>query len=56
MPFALSRLGPGISPYPAIVPPSLHFRTAVLLPIFLAYTLHGYRVFRGKVRHDDGYG
>ncbi|MGE0255376.1 MAG: cytochrome d ubiquinol oxidase subunit II [Alphaproteobacteria bacterium] len=69
--FALSYLGLGISLYPAIVPPSLHFRaaasphatlvfmlvgTAVLLPIILGYTVHSYRVFRGKVRHDDGYG
>jgi len=69
--FALSYLGLGISLYPFILPPEVDFRqaaaprstllfllagTAVLLPIVLAYTVHSYRVFRGKVRSGDGYG
>ena len=28
---------------------------AVLIPMILAYTAYSYWVFRGKVRHGDGY-
>lgn len=68
--FALSYLGIGISLFPWIVPHqftiwqaaapdnSLAFLlvgAVILLPVILAYTAHNYWVFRGKVRHDEGY-
>jgi cytochrome d ubiquinol oxidase subunit II len=66
----LSFAGLAISLYPYLVPPeitiyeaagppeSLAFLlagAAVLLPIILAYTAYSYWVFRGKVRHGEGY-
>jgi len=68
--FVLCYAGIGISYYPYIVPPSLTIRQAAappesqafllvgavfLLPIILAYTSYAYYVFRGKVRHGEGY-
>jgi cytochrome d ubiquinol oxidase subunit II len=68
--FVLSFAGLAISLYPYLVPPeitiyeaagppeSLAFLlagAAVLLPIILAYTAYSYWVFRGKVRHGEGY-
>ncbi|NVP57685.1 cytochrome d ubiquinol oxidase subunit II [Mycoplana rhizolycopersici] len=68
--FILGYAGIGISFYPYIVPTSLTIWDAaappeslsfllvgalVLVPIILAYTGYAYWVFRGKVRHEDGY-
>ncbi len=68
--FVLSYAGLGISFYPHIVPPGLTIVEAaapdtslrfllvgasVLIPMILAYTAYSYWVFRGKIRHDDGY-
>jgi len=68
--FVLSFIGLGISFYPHIVPPSLTIAeaaapesslafllvgAAVLVPIILIYTGYAYWVFRGKVRHGEGY-
>lgn len=68
--FVLSYAGLGISLFPYIVPYSvtvgeaaappeslsfLLYGAAVLLPLILGYTAYAYRVFRGKVRADDGY-
>ena len=68
--FVLSYVGLGISFYPHIVPPSLTIAAAaapdsslrflligasVLIPIILIYTAYSYWVFRGKIRHEDGY-
>jgi len=63
--FVLCYAGLGISFYPLIIPPSLTIVEAaappesqlfllvgalILLPIILAYTVHAYWVFRGKVK------
>ena len=68
--FILGYAGIGISFYPYIVPTSLTIWDAaappaslsfllvgalVLVPIILAYTAYAYWVFRGKVRHGEGY-
>lgn len=68
--FVLGFAGIGISFYPHIVPPALTIReaaapdsslafllagAAVLIPIILVYTGYAYWVFRGKVRHGEGY-
>ena len=68
--FSLGYAGIGISFYPYIVPTSLTIWDAaappeslsfllvgalVLVPIILAYTAYAYWVFRGKVRHEEGY-
>ncbi|MEX2453948.1 MAG: cytochrome d ubiquinol oxidase subunit II [Rhodospirillaceae bacterium] len=68
--FVLSYVGLGISLFPYVVPyavtveqaaappESLRFLlygAAVLLPLILGYTAYAYRVFRGKVRADEGY-
>jgi cytochrome d ubiquinol oxidase subunit II len=68
--FVLSYAGLGISLFPYVVPyavtveqaaappESLRFLlygAAVLLPLILGYTAYAYRVFRGKVRADEGY-
>ncbi|SIQ51710.1 cytochrome bd-I ubiquinol oxidase subunit 2 apoprotein [Rhizobium sp. RU20A] len=68
--FVLGYIGIGISFYPYIVPTSLTIWDAaappeslsfllvgavVLVPIILAYTAYSYWVFRGKVRHGEGY-
>lgn len=68
--FVLSFVGLGISFYPYIVPTSIRIADAaspdsslsfilvgavVLVPLILAYTVHSYWVFRGKVSHEGGY-
>ncbi len=68
--FVLSFAGLGVSFYPNIVPPALTIEEAaapdssllfllvgavVLIPMILAYTAYSYWVFRGKVRHGEGY-
>ncbi len=68
--FVVSYIGLGVSFYPHLVPPSLSIHdsaapesslqflligSAILLPMILAYTAYSYWVFRGKVRHGDGY-
>jgi cytochrome d ubiquinol oxidase subunit II len=68
--FTLSFIGLGISMFPYVVPrtitiwqaaapdESLSFLLAgalVLIPIILAYTVHAYWVFRGKVGSDTAY-
>jgi len=68
--FVLSYAGLGVSFYPNIVPPALTINEAAapdaslefllvgasaLVPMILAYTAYSYWVFRGKVRHGDGY-
>lgn len=68
--FVLSYAGLGVSFYPHLVPPGLTIAeaaapdsslrfilvgAAVLIPMILAYTAYSYWVFRGKVRHGDGY-
>lgn len=64
------QFGTGISFHPSIVPTSLTIAeaaappeslafllvgAAVLVPVILAYTACSYRVFRGKVRLEEGY-
>lgn len=64
------QFGLGISFHPYIVPTSftiaeaaappeslafLLVGAAVLVPVILAYTAYSYRVFRGKVRPEEGY-
>jgi cytochrome d ubiquinol oxidase subunit II len=68
--FLLSYGGLAISLFPNIVPPDISiwqasaapqsqlfllYGTVPIIPIILAYTAHSYYVFRGKVRHDEGY-
>lgn len=68
--FILGFAGIGISFYPYIVPTSVTIWDAaappeslrfllvgavILIPIILAYTSYSYWVFRGKVKHEDGY-
>ncbi len=68
--FVLCYVGLGISLYPNIVPPGISLwdaaappesqafllvGAAVLVPIILVYTGYAYYVFRGKVRHGEGY-
>jgi len=68
--FVLCYAGIGISFYPWIVPPTVTFEQAaapdkslafllvgasVLVPLILAYTAYAYWIFRGKVRHGEGY-
>lgn len=68
--FALCFAGLGISVYPNIVPPGITIwdaaappasqafllaGAAVLIPVILIYTGYAYWVFRGKVRHGEGY-
>lgn len=68
--FALSYLGLGISLWPYVVPPDITIHdaaapdaslafllvgVAILIPVILAYTAYTYWVFRGKVRHGEGY-
>ena len=62
--------GAGISIWPKIVPPTISIWDAasppqsqgfalvgalLIIPMILVYTAWAYYVFRGKVRHDDGY-
>lgn len=66
----LGLIGLAISIWPHIIPPaitiwdaaapvsSLKFTlvgTLVIVPVILGYTIWSYYVFRGKVRHGDGY-
>ncbi len=68
--FVLSYIGLGISMWPMIVPPSITIwqaathpssqlfllvGAAVLVPVILVYTGYVYWIFRGKVRHGEGY-
>jgi cytochrome d ubiquinol oxidase subunit II len=68
--FVLSHAGLEIGFFPHIVPPALTIHeaaapyasllfllvgTLVLIPMILAHTGYAYRVFRGKVRAEDGY-
>ncbi|ECE8299047.1 ubiquinol oxidase subunit II, partial [Salmonella enterica subsp. enterica] len=62
--------GLGISIWPNIIPPDISLYAAaappqsqsfmlvgalIIIPIILAYTFWSYYVFRGKVRHGEGY-
>lgn len=62
--------GLGITIWPHIIPPSVTLWQAaapaasqrfmlvgalLIIPVILAYTAWSYRVFRGKVRHNEGY-
>ena len=66
----LGYSGLGISIWPYIIPPAITLREAaappqsmgfalvgalLIIPIILAYTAWSYYVFRGKVRHGEGY-
>jgi len=66
----LGYTGLGISLWPNIVPPHISIWQAaappqsqgfalvgalLIIPIILMYTIWAYYVFRGKVRHEDGY-
>ena len=66
----LGLFGLAISIWPQIIPPnvtiweaaapkaSLEFAlvgTLAIIPVILVYTIWSYRVFKGKVRHGDGY-
>jgi len=68
--FVLCFVGLGISVYPHIVPPDITIWDAaappasqafllvgavVLVPVILLYTGYAYWIFRGKVRHGEGY-
>ena len=66
----LGYIGLSISIWPNIIPPDISIWTAaaprgsqiftlvgtvIIIPIILIYTVWAYYVFRGKVRHGDGY-
>lgn len=66
----LGYSGLGISIWPHIIPPAITIREAaappqsmgfalvgalLIIPVILAYTAWSYYVFRGKVRHGEGY-
>lgn len=66
----LGYSGLGISLWPNIIPPSVSIREAsapaqsqgftlvgalLIIPVILAYTVWAYYIFRGKVRHGEGY-
>ena len=66
----LAYLGLGISLWPYVIPPEISIwdaaapmqsqvfalvGTLAIIPLILAYTAWSYYVFRGKVRHGDGY-
>lgn len=68
--FSISALGFGVSTFPYLVPfaftyqqvaapdSSLSFLLAgavVLLPLIIAYSAYSYWVFRGKLKHGEGY-
>lgn len=68
--FLISALGFGISTYPYIVPFSLTYTdaaapdssliflligTIVLLPTIIGYSAYAYWIFRGRLKHDEGY-
>jgi cytochrome d ubiquinol oxidase subunit II len=66
----LAYVGLGISLWPNVIPPGISIwdaaspkqsqlfalvGTLAIVPLILAYTAWSYYVFRGKVRHGDGY-
>lgn len=66
----LGYSGLGISLWPNIIPPAISIREAsgppqsqgfalvgalLIIPVILMYTMWAYYVFRGKVRHGEGY-
>lgn len=66
----LGYSGLGISLWPNIIPPSVSIRAAsapaqsqgftlvgalLIIPVILVYTVWAYYIFRGKVRHGEGY-
>lgn len=66
----LGYSGLGISIWPYVIPPDITLRDAagspesmgftlvgalLIIPVILMYTAWGYYVFRGKVRHGEGY-
>jgi len=66
----LNYIGFGVSLWPNVIPPDITIWAAssppqsqgftlvgalIIIPIVLAYTIWGYYVFRGKVRHGEGY-
>ncbi|MGL6259582.1 cytochrome d ubiquinol oxidase subunit II [Vibrio sp. WXL103] len=68
--FVISSLGFGVSTYPYLVPFALTYQqtagpdsslkfllvgAAILLPVIIAYTAYSYWVFRGKLKHGEGY-
>ncbi len=68
--FMVSALGFTVSTYPYLVPFALTFRevaapdsslsflfagAVVLLPLIIAYSAYSYWVFRGKLKHGEGY-
>ena len=68
--FVISALGFGVSTFPYLVPFALTYQqaaapdsslifllvgAAVLLPLIIAYSAYSYWVFRGKLKHDEGY-
>ncbi len=68
--FGLCFIGLGVSMWPYVIPPSVTLAEAaspvksqlfmfvgaiVLVPIILGYTAFAYYIFRGKIRHGEGY-
>ncbi|WP_117232985.1 cytochrome d ubiquinol oxidase subunit II [Vibrio maerlii] len=68
--FVVSATGFGVSTFPYLVPFALTFRevagpdsslafllvgAVILLPMIIAYTAYSYWVFRGKMKHGEGY-
>jgi cytochrome d ubiquinol oxidase subunit II len=68
--FIFSYIGLGISVWPYLIPRSITIwqgaanpssmlfllvGTLILLPLLLGYSIYAYRVFRGKVTHEQGY-
>lgn len=68
--FVISAIGFGVSTFPYLVPFALTYQQAaapdsslvfllvgatVLLPLIIAYSAYSYWVFRGKLKHDEGY-
>jgi len=68
--FGASFLGLISSLFPYLIPPDIHYAQAanadgslafmlvgavILLPVILGYTGYVYWLFRGKVRHGEGY-
>lgn len=68
--FVVAAIGFGVSVYPWVVPREvtlwqaaapdstlifLLVGVAILIPLIIAYTAYAYWIFRGKVRHGEGY-
>ncbi|NRF31019.1 cytochrome d ubiquinol oxidase subunit II [Vibrio coralliilyticus] len=68
--FVISALGFGVSTFPYLVPFALTYQevagpdsslafllvgAAILLPMIIAYSAYSYWVFRGKLKHGEGY-